>query len=96
MARSPQENDKAELLREAEPMGYSSAAYDPFADDDDIYNDDVDTSRGTTGALGGGYQSGRPARPSSLQMSSGGRTQQGRGSVNSGARGPPRGIFDDI
>ena len=100
VARSPQESDKSGLLREAEPVAYSTN-YDPFADGDDMYNDDVDTSsspRGTTGALSGGYQAGRSPRPASLHTS-GGRgssTQQGRGSGKSGARGPPRGIFDDI
>ena len=82
-ARSPQESDRSNLLREAEPVGYSSTpSHDPFADD--AYDED-DLAVHT----GGGYQSRAAARPTSLNTGS-------RNAPRNAPRGPPRGIFDDI
>ena len=54
VARSPQENDRSELLRDAEPIGYAtSVSDDPFRQDE---LDDVAS----------GYQSARPSRPNTL------------------------------
>lgn len=95
MARSPQENDRSNLLREVEPIGYTDPpARDPFKNDpfkDDGYDEEMGGVHQESG--GAGYQS-RAVRPSSLRMAMGSSSSRRQHGTQS--RGPPKGIFDDI
>ena len=83
VARSPQENDRSNLLKDAEPMGYTEPpTTDPFQEDG--YSDTF--TRGVHAPMGG-YQT-RAVRPTTLRTNVNSSARQGRN--------PPKGIFDDI
>ena len=86
VARSPQESDRSNLLKDAEPMGYSDPHNpDPFQEDG--FGDNFGSGR-RVHSPAGGYQT-RSVRPTSLRTNV-------TPSTGRQARNPPRGIFDDI